>query len=831
MPKHDELSTYLDRVGGRSFGYGPDEMDCSRFVAGWLRHAGLPLPQGTDQGYASARAAARLIHQHGSLENLARAVADTAVIAETDAPRRGDIGLVHMGRETLLAVCAGGGIWIGKAHRGIVCARMKHKRAWKVNSGGSIGAAAIGILLLGEAIAGTVIVGSITVGAVVGTVVLTAASIGLQYAIATLNKPKTDPQNIQQVIRQSTAVRVRHYGTVKTGGAIVFSETRNGLWHELVVTGSGRIDSVVKTFANDTELVLDANGQNSAMPYSVYVRIDSRLGLDNQTAYPWMLTNFGDVWTAEHALNGLSSYLKVLRDPGPKAFGKNFAGGLPRVMQIIRGARVFDPRDHDQGASDKETWAWSDNAALVILDYLTHDDGYGFSIDSIDIDAFTAFANLCDQLVPLKGGGFEKRYRACGTYSFGEARKDVLAKLLATCDGRVFQKPDGKISVDGGQFVAPEAVIDDHVIVGAEWVWGRDATERVNELKPIFVSPDHDFQETEAAPWQDRDAITLEGLISQPFNLQFVPSHSQAQRLAKIAGWRIRTGLTGTIKCNLGGLVAYQQRFIEIDSPLTGKSGIFIVDKFDIVVGGGDGHGVTLTVTQVDPSHWAWDAAGEQGDAPPVPIETGGSQIIEVPEGLTAVIQPVTVSAGVTGGRLTIAWDEPSRILGTEVRYRRRIVIDPPEWEDYQTLTVDPGILTVNSGVIDNDGSMYEITARHVATGGTTSEYTAPVTIIATADAVPPATVTGFTPVADDASIILSWVTPNSANFAATRLYINSTDTLTGATLEATVYSAPSQAQSYTITGLDPGTYWVLATAVNGSGVASAPVSASVTVA
>lgn len=831
MHQPDALSTYLELVGGRSFGYGPGQVNCASFVAVWLQCAGHPGAPDVTAILPTAEDAPRLVRSYGNLRNLGVAIANKAMLPETEAPKRGDIGLVRMGKKSLFAICTGDGQWVVKADGGLVYAPLPVVRAWKVASSGSVGAMAIGALIISTiGISSTATIAGVSIASIVGTVVLTAASIGVQYAVAALNKPKTDPQHIQQTVKQAVGPRVRHYGTVKVGGVIIFSETAKGRWYEVVITGSGRIDSVVEIWAGDKEITVNPSGQNTTLPYGVYLSFFHRQGLANETAYTQLIDAFPGQWTASHTLSGLSSFLRILRDPGKKAFGKNFPGGIPQFKQLIRGARLLDPRDPAHDPNDDGTWEWSDNAGLAILDYYTHPDGGGWAIEDVNLPTFAAFANICDELVPLKNGGFEKRYRSCGSYSFAEAQKDIAQKLLSACDGFVYQDGGGKLCITGGRYEAPTVTLGDDVIRSAQWTWGHDATERANEIKPVFVSPDHDFQETEAAAWRDEDAITNDGLTSQPYSLPFVPSHTQAQRLAKIAGRRLNTPRIGTLRCNLGGLAAYQQRFIRVESPRTNESGEFIVDKMDVVFSGEE-IGVVLNVTKVDPTDWSWNPATEEGDPPPIPPQTSGPTTIEIPQALSVVVLPVSVTAGITGGRLSLTWDAPEREgLSTEIRFRRRISTSPDVWAAWQTIEADDGETTIVSGVIDNDGSLYQVEARHVATAGARSEYCAPVSVAATADPTPPDVVLSLSATGDVASLDATWVTPNSANFSASRVYWNTSNSLTGATLDETIYSAPSQSQSHTITGLLAGTVWVLITSRNGSGVESAPVSASAVV-
>lgn len=73
-------------------------------------------------------------------------------------------------------------------------------------------------------------------------------------------------------------------------------------------------------------------------------------------------------------------------------------GGLPNVSVVVKGAKVYDPRESSHLSTNATTWEWSDNPALCLLNYLTNSEyGCSVSYDEIDIDSFISLANVCDE--------------------------------------------------------------------------------------------------------------------------------------------------------------------------------------------------------------------------------------------------------------------------------------------------------------------------------------------------------------------------------------------------------------------------------------------------
>src|SRR5690606_23810070 len=124
-----------------------------------------------------------------------------------------------------------------------------------------------------------------------------------------------------------------------------------------------------------------------------------------------------------------------------------------------RLSKVYDPREVGHDPADPGTWAWSENAGLAILDYLTHPDGMRLSKDDCDLESFAAFADLCDEAVPLAAGGTEKRYRLWGVYQLTDEPDAVIQRMRRACDAEFYQTPEGKIGIRGGKWEAPTVTL------------------------------------------------------------------------------------------------------------------------------------------------------------------------------------------------------------------------------------------------------------------------------------------------------------------------------------------------------------------------------------
>lgn len=275
---------------------------------------------------------------------------------------------------------------------------------------------------------------STALAGVAANVIVGAALLGVSMLLAPRPPVMKTPQ-AQAVLNQSTAPRVRGYGYALLGGTRAFWDSKDGDLYQVVMMHSGEIDGIEYFKIGDTVATLDGSGNatndiftsvtgargginGSPGTRNYHINIQSHLGSPDQGADGMMTGAWPGVWTNDHRLRGIAYLVTRFDSPNQENFQKVFPEGYNTpVRALCRLSRVWDPRNN-------QTY-FSDNAALCILDYLTHPDGFKRSRDDCDLDSFRAFANLCDENVPLAAGGTEKRYRLWGVYSLNDEPEDL----------------------------------------------------------------------------------------------------------------------------------------------------------------------------------------------------------------------------------------------------------------------------------------------------------------------------------------------------------------------------------------------------------------------
>lgn len=635
----------------------------------------------------------------------------------------------------------------------------------------ALGVVALSLFNAGAVGLANVVVGlqGILIGA--GAIGQLALSAGLSFAAQALFGPKQPkPEDVQQSVPNPTAPRARHYGRVKISGPWAFAETKEGGFHKVVALGTGRLDAIEEYWIDDNQVAVDGSGEVTLVTddedeedyYAGNVRILTRLGNASQTAYSQLTAEFPE-WDADHRGDGVASLYALQRPVSSENISSTFPNLTRTLYRVVaRGSRVLNPVS---GST-----AWSDNAAAVIRDYMTHADGMrlpgSLFTTPLAVAGWKAAFNRCDEDVTLKAGSTEKRYRLWGSYTFDERPADVLGRMLQCCDGRIVPTPDGGITLDIGNWSEPSVVIDEDAITGfSDISRGRNVMTTANVITATFTSADNDYQATDADRWEDTDSISDYGEIVSDQSFNMAPSHGQCRRLMKLAAYRAAPKWVGTFQCNMAGLAAFGERFIRIKYPLFGIDEVFEVADFRFVIGEGNIlQGCTIQVQSMPEAAYQWDAATEEGTHPVAETVTSVSNAIPEPENLTftqvySSLGQYSYSTGL------IEFDPPpSKSLTPQVRFKK--LTDT----DWQNANVDEDSNTATTQML-SDGETYEAQARFVTQVGREGDWTDSVTLVVVSDPVAPGDCTSVTVSGGNGHATIAYTTPVAANLRDVVVY------------------------------------------------------------
>lgn len=469
---------------------------------------------------------------------------------------------------------------------------------------------------------------------------LMAAGVAVQVAGSLIFKPKLPSMNYRdtserkQMLRSSSAPETVIVGKTVISGLLFFAEEEASEQDEnekitLALALAGHpIEKIGKIWLGDD--LIETFGDKASW----------ELHNDREDVDPFMLKNCPS-WKEDMIGRGLAWLRVTLRFDQEK-----FPYGLPNVKCEVWGKHLFDPRTGQT--------AWSNNGALVILDYYRH---YLKVPDTdIDFDSFKQAADLCDEKVSLPEGGFESRYTLNGAYDLNESPSSAL-EAMHKCINAEPTFTAGKHGIQIGAYYGPaiKTITESQLIGTVTCTPETGLKDATNAVYGTFIDAEQLYTKTDFTPVIVDEWVKEDGLeIRENIDYRFVTSPYQAQRLARQYLRKKKAGRRVQLTMNLDGYAYRPGEVVLLELPALGISGLeFRIAEWSF-------HaldGVTLTLEE-DGAYLYEDVVGKPFERPPfVSLPAGG---VAAPINLTFV--PLAVSDIVQG---TLSWQN----VASDVRY------------------------------------------------------------------------------------------------------------------------------------------------------------------
>ncbi|HEK1829910.1 phage tail tip protein J-related protein [Proteus penneri] len=488
---------------------------------------------------------------------------------------------------------------------------------------------------------------------------LMAAGVAVQVAGSLIFKPKLPSMNYRdtserkQMLRSSSAPETVIVGKTVISGLLFFAEEETGEQDEnekitlaLALAGHpiekiGKIwlgDDLIETFGEYTVHEVKHLWLKSLKITAPVVEVE--LHNDREDVDPFMLKNCPS-WKEDMIGRGMAWLRVTLTFDQEK-----FPYGLPNVKCEVWGKHLFDPRT---GQTE-----WSNNGALVILDYYRH---YLKVPDTdIDFDSFKQAADLCDEKVSLPEGGFESRYTLNGAYDLNESPSSIL-EAMHKCINAEPTFTAGKHGIQIGAYYGPaiKNITESQLIGSVTCTPETGLKDATNAVYGTFIDAEQLYTKTDFTPVIVDEWVKEDGLaIRENIDYRFVTSPYQAQRLARQYLRKKKAGRRVQLTMNLDGYAYRPGEVVLLELPALGISGLeFRIAEWTFHAL----EGVSLTLEE-DGAYLYEDVIGKPFERPPfVSLPTGG---VASPINLTFV--PLAVSDIVQG---TLSWQN----IASDVRY------------------------------------------------------------------------------------------------------------------------------------------------------------------
>ena len=664
------------------------------------------------------------------------------------------------------------------------------------------------------------------IGFAVGSIVAGAVAIGVQRLLAPkISIPRSE---IQAVINQMSAPRRVYVGKNLAGGIRAFFDVKSGVLYQLVLVAHGPITSFdefrVDGQAFATEIDADPWWDDPGFWDSIklivgdkadFLLVQTRDGSAQGGNYDPLINNFAS-WTVNHRLENQATFLVAAKAPSGETFSKVFPKSYNTSFQwVIRGQAIFDPRD--------TSTAYSDNAALVTVHYLTHEDGYRLDAPEVDWDSVSAMADVCDIAVPQLDGSSAPNLRLWGYWTLDEDPISVLDRMHGSSGIRAYETQDGRIGLIGGSYGTPACTLTAKDIRQIRTSAAISERKGYNVLRVFIVSDIQNYEMYEVDAWRDNDRLLQEGEISKEYRLEMCPNLSQGRRLSKgkmhddnRAEVEIVTNLVG-LKARYPKLKG-QRHTILLDYRPEDGSGRVIQGEYEVLNHEFDPIALEcrIELAKVDRASEAWTPSEEGTPVPPLPSPNSDA----APDISATVTQRVIEAT--SGNRQAVlevnAVPIPNREdIRVQAQYRPSIFGEFNSWRAMSAVDY-----TAQSLVVE-DGVTYEVRARFQGVFDGVQDWTHLGMITIQVDSTPPGQPSDLIPSNGSGYVHLSWRNPNGS-FYRIRIYRNTVLDFGSASLVGTVGGGAGQIsefQDHTITATTDYFYWVAA--ANVSGVEGSP--------
>jgi predicted nucleic acid-binding Zn-ribbon protein len=575
-------------------------------------------------------------------------------------------------------------------------------------------------------------------------------------------KPNIGAQmrGITQTTREPASSRKIIYGRMRVGGQVVFishSGDDNKYLHMAIAFATHEIQAYDEIWFNDNKIWTASGGFQG--DWGTYVTIDRKFGTAGQAAST-QLTNANVRWTSDHKLSGIAYIAFRLEWDADK-----FPQGVPNITAVIRGKKVYDPRDQSIG--------YSQNPALCLRDYML-DQSYGLGEVAANINDQSVIdaADLCDEQVSLDAGGAQDRYQCNGVIDTANQIKANIEQLLSSMGGRLTYS-GGEYFVDGAEYKTPTLTFSESDIVSDIQTQTKQSRRGIyNGVKGIFVSEEKNFkvldypaQISSTYETEDGDPIYLD------MPLPCVTNNTQAQRLAKIALLKSRQQVVMTMTTNLKGLRVKVGDTIQVTNDrLNYSSKIFEVIDYSLAITDG-ALGVNLSCIETSSALYDWTTSDEEDFLSGGELPLYDGRTVDNVTGLTFTEIGFRGPDGGVISAVELSWTTPTDAFVElyKIRYNKTGTTDY-----FYASSREPRVYVSGLDITSN----YDFRVKAENLIGVSSSGTTLSNQVLNGDTTAPAVPTSTSATGGIQTITAEWSNPSDLDFKHVEVYVASTDSI-----------------------------------------------------
>lgn len=380
-----------------------------------------------------------------------------------------------------------------------------------------------------------------------------------------------------------------------------------------------------------------------------------------------------DIWTG-------MTILWVKMEYGDNSSARERWLAVPPDIRVVGNySKIYDPRT-SQDEDDPTTWGWSENAALCALDMARSEYGLNRLDELINFPSFVEGANACDEEVPLKAGGTEKRYRVSGAIMVGPNESEKMRMILDASAADVVDTA-GLLTYVPGIWRPPVATIKDALGRKFDFSDLPETSNTPNIIRTAIISETRGWQETEIPVLRDLAAIAEDNGIEreEPFDPALAASPTQAMRLQKIKLARIRQqrSIVSHFPEEFYRLDPGDNVEVDILSP-TYANGTYVVEDMAVILDGNESSvdvSISMSLGGTAESVFAWDELVDEKEFPDTVVVSNDFSGLQPPVAVSVTSGARAVGDGtnIPQAIIEITPSVSSYVVGYQIRRRESI--------------------------------------------------------------------------------------------------------------------------------------------------------------
>jgi len=580
------------------------------------------------------------------------------------------------------------------------------------------------------------------------------------------------------------------YGEVRKGGIRTYVEStgaKNKFLHMIIAVAGHEIEEYSALYVNDEEVTLDGNGFVTDAKWNGKIRINKHKG-DQTSADADLLAESTEI-TSDFVGNGIA-YLYVRLEYDQDVF----SNGIPLFTARVKGRKVVDPR------VDTSTRSYSANAALCVRDYLTSD--IGLNDAAVYDTSFAASANVSDEDVTLAAGGTQKRYEVNGVVSAGLSPRQVMDRMMTTCDGTLFWG-QGNWQLKVAYYSAPVKTFTLDDLRGPIGIDTRvSARDNFNRVIGTFADADADYITSDYPPLESSTFLAEDDGVENTLNLELplTTNFAAAQRLAKLTLFRAREQITVSASFGMEAFGVQVGDIIAFTSDRHGwsaKEFEVVGWKFETNQDAGDMQ-IGLTLRETSAAAFSW--SGEETDIIYNNANLPSASDVPLPTLEAAVISTVVNEDGTAVPQILFRWSvsEITRVAYFDFQWKLS------SQGVYQTAQVSGTEWTISPAI---SNSAYDYRVRAVNQAGYRSAFASSAGPASTGnDLTVPNPPTSLVAEGGYSTAKLTWTAPTTNTDASTIKDLFQYQIFRGTTTDPTTFVGRVSGESFTDGGLDDDT-------------------------